>query len=62
MISFPRLECWNHMTNMATLVADADKKRDLLKVSLSTLREKNLILRKKMDQSSSNRKNSNLVT
>lgn len=40
MISFPRLECWNHTTNTAILVADVDKKRVLCRVSLPTLREK----------------------
>jgi hypothetical protein len=40
MISFPRLECWNNATNMATLVAEVDKKRVLCRVSLTSLRDK----------------------
>lgn len=40
MISFPKLECWNNMTNMATLVADVNKKRVLCRISLMSLRDK----------------------
>jgi hypothetical protein len=37
MISFPRLECWNNMTKMATVVAEVDKKRVLCRVSSESL-------------------------
>ena len=40
MISFPRLECLNSMTNMATIVADVDKKRVLCRISYESLRAK----------------------
>ncbi len=40
MISFPRLECWNNMTNMATVVAEVDKKRVLCRISSESLRIK----------------------
>jgi hypothetical protein len=40
MISFPRLECWNNMTKMATVVADVDKKRVLCRISSESLRVK----------------------
>ena len=40
MISFPRLECWNDMTKMATVVADVDKKRVLCRISSESLRIK----------------------
>jgi len=39
-ISFPRLECWNDMTKMATIVAEVDKKRILCRISLKILRLK----------------------
>jgi Protein of unknown function (DUF1488) len=40
MISFPRLECWNNMTKMATVVAEVDKKRVLCRISSESLRVK----------------------
>jgi hypothetical protein len=40
MISFPRLECWNYMTKMATVVAEVDKKRVLCRISSESLRVK----------------------
>jgi hypothetical protein len=40
MISFPRLECWNDMTKMATVVADVDKKRVLCRISSESLKVK----------------------
>lgn len=40
MISFPRLECWNNTTKMATLAAEVDKKRVLCRISLESLRDK----------------------
>ena len=40
MISFPRLESWNNMTKMATVVADVDKKRVLCRISSESLRVK----------------------
>ncbi|MBS3955373.1 MAG: DUF1488 family protein [Methylomicrobium sp.] len=40
MISFPRLECCNKTTNMATVVAEVDKKRVLCRISLQSLKDK----------------------
>lgn len=40
MISFPRLECWNDMTKMATVIAEVDKKRVLCRISSESLRVK----------------------
>jgi Protein of unknown function (DUF1488) len=40
MISFPRLECWNNMTKMATVVAEVDKKRVLCRISSESLKVK----------------------
>ena len=40
MISFPRLESWNNMTKMATVVAQVDKKRVLCRISYESLRAK----------------------
>jgi hypothetical protein len=40
MISFPRLECWNNMTKMATIVAEVDKKRVLCRISSESLKVK----------------------
>jgi plasmid replication initiation protein len=40
MISFPRLECWNDVTQMVTVVAEVDKKRVLCRISLESLRAK----------------------
>ncbi len=36
-ISFPRLECWNPMTKVATLAAEVSKNRVLCRVSLEIL-------------------------
>jgi plasmid replication initiation protein len=40
MISFPRLECWNNLAKMATVVAEVDKKRVLCRISLESLKDK----------------------
>ena len=40
MVSFPRLECWNDMTKMATVVAEVDKKRVLCRISSESLKVK----------------------
>lgn len=40
MISFPRLECWNDATKVATVAAAKDKKRILCRVSLEMLTER----------------------
>ncbi len=40
MVSFPRLECWNDMTKMATVVAEVDKKRVLCRISSESLKLK----------------------
>ena len=40
MISFPRLECWNNMTKMVTVVTEVDKKRVLCRISLENLKDK----------------------
>jgi len=40
MISFPRLESWNNLTKMATVVAQVDKKRVLCRISYESLRAK----------------------
>lgn len=39
-ISFPRLECWNAKTKVATVAADVDKKRVLCRIPLTLLRER----------------------
>ncbi|MGF1547181.1 MAG: DUF1488 family protein [Thiotrichales bacterium] len=39
-ISFPRLECWNPMNNVATVAAEVNKRRILCRISLEILREK----------------------
>jgi len=39
-ISFPRLECWNTMTKVATITAEANKRRVLCRISLDILRHK----------------------
>jgi len=38
-ISFPRLECWNTTTKVATIAADVDKNRVLCRISLEILRD-----------------------
>ena len=40
MISFPMLECWNNITKVATVAAEANKKRVLCRISLESLRDK----------------------
>jgi len=40
MVSFPRLECWNNTTKMATVVAEVDKKRVLCRISYESLKAK----------------------
>ena len=40
MISFPRLECWNNLTKIATVVAVVDKRRVLCRISSESLRDK----------------------
>ena len=40
MISFPKLECWNPMTKVATVAAEVNKKRVLCRISLEILRDK----------------------
>jgi hypothetical protein len=39
-ISFPKLECWNTMTKVATVAAVVNKKRVLCRISLEILRDK----------------------
>lgn len=39
-IKFPRLECWNAVTKVATVAADVNKKRVLCRISLEVLMEK----------------------
>ena len=39
-ISFPKLECWNALTKVATLAAEVNKKRVLCRISLETLSDK----------------------
>jgi Protein of unknown function (DUF1488) len=39
-ISFPRLECWNNMTRMATVVADVNTNRVLCRISSDSLKVK----------------------
>ena len=39
MILFPRLECWNTITKVATVAADVDKNRVLCRISLKVLRD-----------------------
>ena len=39
-ITFPRLECWNTMTKVATVAAAVNKKRVLCRISLVNLRNK----------------------
>ena len=38
-ISFPKLECWNTTTKVATVAADVDKKRVLCRISMEILRD-----------------------
>lgn len=40
MISFPKLECWNAMTEVATIVAMQDKQRILCRIPLTVLQDK----------------------
>ena len=39
MILFPRLECWNTITKVATVAADVDKNSVLCRISLKILRD-----------------------
>jgi|GEM_PF-636800 len=39
-ISFPKLECWNPITKVATIAAEVDKERVLCRISLETLIKK----------------------
>ena len=39
-ISFPRLECWNAVTEVATVAAQVNKRRVLCRISLKLLRQK----------------------
>jgi len=39
-ISFPKLESWNLLTEVATIAAQVNKKRVLCRISLEILREK----------------------
>lgn len=39
-ISFPKLECWNTETEVATVAADVNKKRVLCRIPLQLLRER----------------------
>jgi hypothetical protein len=39
-ISFPKLECWNTVTKVATVAAEVNKKRVLCRISLEILRDK----------------------
>ena len=38
-ISFPMLECWNNITKVATVAAEANKKRVLCRISLESLKD-----------------------
>jgi hypothetical protein len=39
-ISFPKLECWNAATEVATVAADVNKRRVLCRIPLQLLRER----------------------
>jgi len=39
-ISFPKLECWNPITKVATVAAEVNKNRVLCRISLKLLRDK----------------------
>ncbi len=39
-VSFPRLECWNPMTKVATVAADVNKKRVSCRISMEVLKDK----------------------
>jgi plasmid replication initiation protein len=51
MISFPKLECWNNMTKMVTVVAEVDKKRVLCRISHESLKDKFGVSEDKLMQS-----------
>ena len=38
-ISFPVRECWNPMTNVATITAEVDKRRIVCRISMEVLQE-----------------------
>ena len=39
-ITFPKLECWNPMTNVATIAAQVSDRRVLCRVSMEVLQDK----------------------
>ena len=39
-VSFPRLECWNPMTKVATIAAEISKRRVLCRISLKIMIDK----------------------
>ena len=39
-VLFPKLECWNPMTKVATIAAEVNKKRVLCRISLEIMVEK----------------------
>ncbi|MGR9106775.1 MAG: DUF1488 family protein [Gammaproteobacteria bacterium] len=39
-LTFPKLECWNTITKVATVAANIGKKRILCRISLGILRDK----------------------
>jgi hypothetical protein len=39
-LTFPKLECWNALTKVATVAANVGKKRVLCRISLGILRDK----------------------
>jgi Protein of unknown function (DUF1488) len=39
-VTFPKLECWNALTKVATVAANVGKKRVLCRISLKILRDK----------------------
>ncbi len=39
-VHFPRLECWNPLTKVATIAAEVNKQRILCRISLDVLRKK----------------------
>lgn len=39
-LTFPKLECWNTMTKVATVAANVGKKRILCRISLGILQDK----------------------
>lgn len=39
-VSFPKLECWNPMTKVATVAAEVGNKRVLCRISMEVLQDK----------------------